>query len=91
MIFQREDQCKGGDMQQFVHILRTEKDEMVQANATRFATKLDLKKFKRLLWPSSALWCMNMKNLKHLRERKQVVPVVKMKNSKSLLLNQLFM
>ena len=38
VLFQREDQCKGSDMQ-FAHILRKEKDEMVQVNATRFATE----------------------------------------------------
>ena len=38
MIFQREDQCKGGDMQ-FAHILIKEKDEMVRVNTTRFATE----------------------------------------------------
>ena len=37
MIFQREDQWKGGNMQ-FAHILRKRKDEMVQVNLTRFAT-----------------------------------------------------
>ena len=35
VIFQKEDPCKGGNMQ-FAHILRKEKDEMVQVNATRF-------------------------------------------------------
>ena len=38
VIFQREDKWKGGNMQ-FAHILRTEKDKMVQVNATRFATE----------------------------------------------------
>ena len=38
MIFQREDQWKGGNMQ-FSHILRKERDQMVQVNATRFATE----------------------------------------------------
>ena len=37
MIFEREDQCKGSDMQ-FAHILGKEKDKIVQVNATRFAT-----------------------------------------------------
>ena len=38
VILQREDQWKGGNMQ-FAQILRKEKDEMVQVNATKFATE----------------------------------------------------
>ena len=38
MIFQREDQWKGGNMQ-FAYILRKEKEETVQINATRFTTE----------------------------------------------------
>ena len=55
------------------------------------STKLDLKRFVRLLCHSSALWCMNMKNVKHLRKRRQAVIVVKMKNNKNPLLTQLSM
>ena len=77
VIFQREDQWKGGNMQ-FAHILRKEKEEMEKwcklmqqdllqkREPSLYSTKLDLKKFTRLPWPSSALWCMNLKNLKHL-------------------------
>ena len=59
MIFQREDQWKGGNMQ-FAHILRKEKEEMVlvmqqdlllKRETSLQSTKLDLKKFVRLLWP----------------------------------------
>ena len=38
VIFQREDQWKGGNVQ-FAHILRKEKDGMVQVNSTKFATE----------------------------------------------------
>ena len=55
------------------------------------STKLDWKKFVRLLWTSSALWCMNMKNLKQSREMRQAVLVVKMKGNTNLLLTQLSM
>ena len=55
------------------------------------STKLDWKKFVRLLWTSSALWCMNMKNLKQSREMSQAVLVVKMKSNTNLLLTQLSM
>ena len=36
VIFQPEEQCRGGSMQ-FAHILRAGKDEIVQVNAARFA------------------------------------------------------
>ena len=65
VIFQREDKWKGGYVQ-FAYILRTEKktkwcklmqqDLLQKRESSLQSTKLDLKKFVRLFWPSSALW-----------------------------------
>ena len=71
VIFQREDQLKGGNMQ-FAHILRKEKEEMVQVNAARFAIEkgiyfaVDKARFEEVRETALAFECMNMKNLKHL-------------------------
>ena len=85
---------------QFAHILRKRKetkwcklmqqDLLQKRESSLQSTKLDLKKFVKLLWP---LWCMNIKNLKHLKERRQAVLVVKMKRNfcKNLLLTHLSM
>ena len=69
VIFQREDQFKGGSML-FAHFfIRTEKYEMVQVNATRFATEkgiffaVDKAGFEEICETALAfecLWCMNM-------------------------------
>ena len=76
VIFQREDKWKGGNMQ-FAYILGTEKDEMVQVNATRFAEekgiffavdKSEFEEIREIVLALSALWCMNMNSLKHSRK-----------------------
>ena len=71
---------------------------MVQVNATRFATekgiffaveKAGFEEIRETVLASSALWCMNMRNLKLSREMRQAVLAVKMKSNKILLLTQL--
>ena len=73
---------------------------MVQVNVTRFATekriffavyKAGFEEIRETALALSALWCMNMKNLKHFRKRRQAVIVVKTKNNKNPLLTQLSM
>ena len=73
---------------------------MVQVNATRFATEkgiffaVDKAGFEEISETVLAFECsvvMNMKNLKHSREMRQAILVVKMKSNKNLLLTQLSM
>ena len=73
---------------------------MVQVNATRFATEkgiffaVDKAGFEEIRETVLAFECsvvMNMKNLKHSREMRQAILVVKMKSNKNLLLTQLSM
>ena len=99
VIFQKEDQWKGGKMQ-FAHMLRKEKDEMVQFNVTRFATERRIffaiykTGFEEIRMTVLAFECSvvhEYESLNHSRERRQAVLIVKMKNSKNLLLTQLSM
>ena len=67
----------------------------MQLNATRFATEkgiffaVNKAGFEEIRETVRALWCMNMRNLKHSREMRQAVLVVKIKSNKNLLLTQL--
>ena len=79
VIFQREGQWKGGNEAICSYFIKkketkwcklTQQDLLQKSESSLQSTKLDLKKFVKLLLP---LWCMNIKNIKHLRERRQVV------------------